>query len=150
MWLDAALAYLHFSAIFLLFALLVAEMILFRGTLDAAAIRLLARVDLGYFASAGAVLVTGFLRLMFGAKGPDFYLSAWPIYAKLGLFLAVALISVGPTLRFMRWRKAVLHDPAWRPDGAERASVRRALMIELHLAALIPLVAVLMARGLGH
>jgi putative membrane protein len=150
MWLDAALAYLHFISIFLLFSFLACEAMLFRGPLDAAAIRLLGRVDLWYFGSAAAVLVSGFLRLMFGAKGPDFYLSAWPIYVKLALFVAVGLISVGPTMRFMRWRREVTHDPALRVSDAERASVRRTVMIEVHLAALIPLVAVLMARGLGH
>ena len=41
-----------------------------------------------------AALVTGFLRLTLGAKGADFYFSGWPIYAKLGLFLAVGIISV--------------------------------------------------------
>jgi putative membrane protein len=150
MGLDAALAYLHFISIFMLFSFLVAEVVLFRGPLDAAAIRLVGRVDLGYFGAAAAVLVSGFLRLMFGAKGPDFYLSAWPIYVKLALFVAVGLVSIGPTMRFMRWRREANHDPAWRVGDAERASVRRTVMIELHLAALIPLVAVLMARGLGR
>jgi putative membrane protein len=149
-WLDAILAYLHFTAIFLLFGFLVTEVILFRGPLDAASVRLLGRVDLWYFGSAVAVLATGLLRLVFGAKGPQFYLSAWPIYVKLALFLAVGLISVGPTLRFIRWRRLLERDPQWRVDDAERAKVRRAIMIEVHIAALIPLVAVIMARGLGY
>jgi putative membrane protein len=74
MWIDALLAYLHFTAIFMLFAFLAVETVLIRGALDAAAIRSLARADIFYFGSAIAVLVTGFLRLVFGAKGPDFYL----------------------------------------------------------------------------
>jgi putative membrane protein len=150
MWLDAILAYLHFSAIFVLFAFLCAELVLFRGPLDAWSIRLLGRLDLWYFGAAIAVLATGFLRLGFGPKGPDFYLSWWPIYVKLALFLAVGVISAGPTLRFMRWRRALDHDPAWRVDDAERRKVRRTIMIEVHLVALIPLVAVIMARGLGR
>jgi len=150
MWVDAVLAYLHFTAIFTLFGFLVAEAVLLRGPLDAWSIRLLGRLDLWYFGSAFAVLATGFARLGFGAKGPDFYLSAWPIYAKLALFLAVGIISVGPTMRFVRWRRALDHDPAWRVDDAERRHVRRTLMIEIHLAALIPLVAVIMARGLAR
>jgi putative membrane protein len=150
MWLDAILAYLHFSAIFTLFGFLVAEAVLLRGPLDAWAVRLLGRLDLWYFGSAIAVLATGFARMAFGAKGPDFYLSWWPIYVKLGLFLVVGMMSVGPTLRFVRWRRALDHDPGWRVDDAERRQVRRTIMIEVHLAALIPLVAVIMARGLAR
>jgi putative membrane protein len=150
MWLDAILAYLHFNAIFLLFAFLVAEIVLFRGPLDPWVIRLLGRLDLWYFGSALVVLATGFARLVYGAKGPDFYLSSWPVYVKLALFIAVALLSVWPTMRFIHWRRMLEHDGGWRVPDAERAKVRRMLMIEVHLAALIPLVAVIMARGLGR
>ena len=149
LWLDAGLAYLHFTAIILVFAFLTVEVVLMRGTLEAAAIRLLGRVDLWYFGSAIAALATGFLRLVFGAKGADFYLSAWPIYVKFGLFLAVAVISVQPTLTYVRWRRALDHDAGWRVPDGERARMRRYLMMEVHLAALIPLFAVIMSRGLG-
>jgi putative membrane protein len=68
---------------------------------------------------------------------------------KVGMFLAVAVISVQPTLTFIRWRGMLDHDPAWRVDDAERSRMRRYLMIEVHIAAFIPLFAVIMARGLG-
>ena len=76
-------------------------------------------------------------------------MGSWPFYAKLALFLAVGLISIQPTLSFMRWRRS-LDDPAWKLPEAEQRRVRRLLMIEVHLAALIPLFAVVMARGLGR
>jgi putative membrane protein len=150
MWLDAILAYLHFTAIFLLFSFLVVETMMMRGALDAPAVRLLGRVDLWFFGSALATLVTGFSRLVWGAKGPDFYLSSWPLYVKLALFVAVGVISVGPTLGFIRWRRMFERDPAWTVPDAERRRVRRLVMIEVHLAALIPLAAVIMSRGLGR
>jgi len=150
MVIDAILAYLHFTAIFLLFAFMTVEIVMMRGALDRAAVRLLGRVDLWYFGSAIAALVTGGLRLGFGAKGADFYLSSWPIYVKVGLFLAVGLISIQPTMTFSRWRRAFEHDPAFAVGDAERKRVRRFLMIEVHLAALIPLFAVIMARALGR
>jgi putative membrane protein len=150
MWLDATLAYLHFSAIFLLVAFMAIELLLIRSALEERAVRLLGRIDVFYFGAAMAVLVTGFLRLVFGAKGPDFYLNAWPIYVKLGLFIAVAVVSISPTLTFIRWRRALDHDPAWRVPEDERIKVRRLLLIQLHLAALIPVFAVVMSRGLGR
>jgi putative membrane protein len=148
MWLDALLAYLHYIAIFILFGYLFVEAMILKGTLDAPSIRRLGRLDLIYFGAAIAVLVTGFLRLVFGAKGPDFYLSAWPVYAKIGLFLLVGIISVTPTLNFIKWRRYLDHDSAWRVPEGEHRRMRKLVMIELHLAGMIPVFAVIMARGL--
>jgi putative membrane protein len=147
---DALLAYLHFTAIFILFSFLAVQLVLLRGPLDARLIRLLGRTDLWYFGAAAAVLVTGFLRLAFGAKGAEFYLGQWPIYVKIGLFLAVGMLSVYPTLAYVRWRRSLDHDPAWALPEAQRRSVRRLVMVEIHLAALIPAFAVVMSRGLGR
>jgi putative membrane protein len=150
MWLDAVLAYLHFIAIFLLFAFLTVQAVLIRRPLDPATIRLLGRMDLWYFGSAMAVLATGFARAIFGAKGADFYFSGWPIYAKIGLFLTVGIISVIPTLTFIRWRRMLDHDAAWQVPEVEQKKTRRLVMIEVHLAALIPVFAVIMSRGLAR
>jgi putative membrane protein len=149
MWLDAVLAYLHFTAIFLLFAFLTVQAVLLRTPLDERGVRLLGRMDIWYFGSAAAALITGFLRAGAGAKGGDFYFGSWPIYVKIGLFLAVGIISVYPTLAFIRWRRAREHDPGWAVPAGEQARIRRLVMLEVHLAALIPVFAVIMARGLG-
>ena len=150
MWLDALLAYLHYIAILVLVGFLAAEMVLLRGDLDARAIRLLGKVDVVYFGSAMAALATGFLRLVFGAKGADFYMNAWPFYVKFALFVAVGIVSIQPTLAFIRWRRMLDHDPAWPVADAERKRVWRMVMIEVHLAAMIPVFAVVMSRGLGR
>jgi putative membrane protein len=150
MWLDAALAYLHFIAIFTLFAFMSVQLVLVKGVLDARVVRTLARMDLWYFGSAIVVLTTGFLRATLGAKGPDFYFNAWPIYAKIALFIVVGVISVKPTLTFIAWRRAYERDAAWHVPEAEQARVRRLLLLEIHVAALIPVFAVIMSRGLGR
>ncbi len=149
MWLDAVLAYLHYTAIFILFAFLTVEVTLLRNRPEAATIRLLGRVDLFYFGSAIVTFATGLLRLVWGAKGADFYLGSWPFYVKVALFVAVGLLSLAPTLAFVRWRRMLEHDPAWQVPEGERAKMRRILMIEVHLAAMIPVFAVVMSRGLG-
>ena len=150
MWLDAVLAYLHFTAMFLLFAFLTVQVILIRQPLDMRTVRLLGRMDILYFSSAMATLVTGFLRATVGAKGADFYFNAWPIYAKIGLFLAVAVVSVKPTMTFIRWKRMYERDGAWQVPVDEQAAMRRLIMVEVHLAALIPIFAVIMSRGLGR
>lgn len=150
MVLDAVLAYFHYAAIFVLFGYMVAEAVMLRGTLDAERIRRLGRIDLVYFGAAIAVLATGFLRAVFGAKGADYYFSWWPIYAKIGTFLLIALISVVPTLAYIRWRRMLDRDPAWSVPIDEQKRMRRFVMVQLHLAAVIPVFAVIMARGLGR
>jgi len=52
MWLDAILAYLHYSAIFLVFGFLTVEVMLVRQPVDARSAVLLSRCDLWYLGSA--------------------------------------------------------------------------------------------------
>jgi putative membrane protein len=59
-------------------------------------------------------------------------------------------MSVYPTLAFVRWRRALDHDPAWQVPAAEHRRMRALVMAEVHLAAVIPVFAVIMARGIGR
>ena len=146
---DALLAYLHFSAIFILFAFLTAEAMVLRNPLDAVAVKLIARIDIWYFAAAFLTLASGVARLVWGVKGAGFYTANPMFHAKALLFIAVASLSVPPTMQYLRWTKRVRADPAYLVPETERTSARRLVMIELHVASLLPLFAVLMARGIG-
>lgn len=146
---DALLAYFHFSAIFILFAFLTAEAMVLRNPLDAAAVKLIARIDLWYFAAAFLTLASGVARLVWGAKGAGFYTANPMFHAKALLFIAVASLSVPPTMQYLRWAKLAKADAAFVAPESERARARRLVMIELHVASLLPLFAVLMARGIG-
>ncbi|HEY2627596.1 MAG TPA: DUF2214 family protein [Usitatibacter sp.] len=150
MWLDATLAYLHFISIFVLFSYLIVELVTIKGEMDEAAIRRIARADIIYFLAAMLVLGTGMLRLTFGAKGPDYYLEWWPIYAKVGTFVVIGVLSYFPTRTYIRWKRLVIQDPGFKVPPEEQRTVRRIIMVELHLAALIPVFAVIMSRGLGR
>lgn len=146
---DALLAYAHFISIFATFGMLCAELVLCRGPLVAAQVQRLARIDIAYFACAMAVLASGALRLFFGAKGSSFYLHNPVFHAKLGLFILVGLISVPPTRRFIAWRRRLRVDAQATVTIAEAKSAARFVHLELALLAAIPLLAVLMARGVG-
>jgi putative membrane protein len=150
MWLDAVLAYLHFISIFLLFGYLIVELVTIKGELDAAAIRRIARADIIYFLAAMLVLLTGMLRMGLGAKGPDYYLAWWPIYAKVATFFVIGVLSYFPTRTYIRWKRLLSEDSAFKVPPEEQRKVRRIIMVELHLAALIPVFAVIMSRGLGR
>lgn len=147
MWTDAILAYLHFAAIFALVWFFAKEWTLLRAGAAALDTQRLVRADAGVGALAGSVLATGALRAVWGAKGWAFYAHNPVFHLKVGLFVLVGLLSIAPTRAFLRWHRARRADPAYRVPEAEWRAVRRWLMIELHLVALIPLAAVLMARG---
>jgi putative membrane protein len=148
-WIDAILAYLHFAAIFTLLWFLAKEWTLLKAGAAHIDARRLALADLGYFLAAIAVLGTGLGRALAGAKPWAFYAGNPVFHVKITLFVLVGLVSIKPTRVFLRWRRAAAADPAFRIDEREWRLVKRLLMIELHLVALIPLAAVLMARGIG-
>jgi putative membrane protein len=150
MALDATLAYLHFAAILALAGFLVAEAMLLRGDLGRRDVTALSRTDVGYFIAAGVALATGVARVFFGAKGVGFYVGSPVFWTKVALFVAVALVSIKPTIAFGRWRRAARDAAGYSVSPAEVQSARRLVLVELHLLALLPLAAVLMARGIGH
>lgn len=146
---DALLAFAHFGAIFLLVTFLAAEAVVLRPGLTGGALRRVGIYDLVYFVSAMAALATGLARLFYGAKGVDFYLPNPWFHAKMTVFVLIALCSLPPTLRFQRWRKQARANPGFAPGPDEIKAARRWVMIEAHLLILLPLCAVMMARGIG-
>ena len=143
---DLGLAAFHHLLVFGLVAMLVAEAVLLRGPLAADTIPRLAKLDAGYGLCAGLLLVVGLARVFHGVKGPDFYLHNPYFHAKIGAFLLVGLLSLLPTMRFLRWRKAQRANPGFVPDAAQLASLRTILRIELALLAAIFVLAAAMAR----
>ncbi len=146
---DALLAFLHFTAIFLLVTLMAAEAVVLRPDMTPATVRRLSLYDLFYFISAMVVLATGLLRLFYGAKGVDFYLHNPWFHAKMTVFVLIALSSLPPTFTFAKWRKQAQKLSDFVPTPAEIKRARRWVMIEAHAFVLLPLCAVLMARGIG-
>jgi putative membrane protein len=149
MWLDAILAYLHFMAIFGLFATLMYEVILLKRGVASLDVETLALTDRKFGIQAVVVLVTGALRVGFGVKGAAFYMHNPVFHLKIGLFVLAALISIAPTIAFLRWRKARRADPSWRVPEPEWQRARKLVRLEMIIIALIPLAAVIMSRGLA-
>ena len=103
---EALLAYAHLLAILTLVVFLASEAALCRPEwLNALTVERLARVDGIYGLASGLVLVTGLARVFMGAKGSSWYWSNPLLWTKLGLFAVIALVSIKPTITFIRWRK---------------------------------------------
>lgn len=141
MWTDALLAYIHFAAIFAMIWFLSREWTLLRTGAGAVDVERIARADAGYGALAVVVVLSGALRAAYGLKGWAFYVHNPAFHLKITLFVLVGLLSILPTLAFLRWRR--VPETEWR-------AARRWILVELHLLALIPLAAVVMARGMIH
>ena len=146
---DLILAILHHLLAFSLLGLLFAEFTLVRPGLGGETLRRVAMFDRFYGAFAGLLIVVGVLRVIYGLKGPDYYLGLWSFWAKMAAFLAVGLLSIPPTLRIMAWSKAARSDPAFIIPETEIRRVHAWLGAELLLFTLIPIFAALMARGVG-
>jgi putative membrane protein len=147
---EPVVTYLHYLSMIFIGAFLTVELVLCRPGLSAAHVRLLPRLDVAYFAAALLALATGLLRVFFFAKGWPFYAPNPIFWVKMALYLAVALTSISPTIAFIRWSRALGAGSAPLPAADDVARVRRLVHIELGLLALIPLMAVLMARGIGR
>lgn len=143
---DLTLAAFHHLLFFGLISMLVTQSVLLSRPIDAAALKRLGGVDRGYGITAGLLLVVGFTRVFHGIKGYDFYMHNPWFHAKIGVFLLVAVLSIWPTLRFLRWRKALKADPAFVPSASEVAGLSRIVRFELMLVAVIFVLAAAMAR----
>lgn len=144
---DAVLASAHHLLAFGLLGVLAAEFALIRNgpVGDAAWLKRLGRLDLAYGLVAGVLVVVGIARVALSPKTPGFYLHNPFFWAKMAAFLGVALMSVPPTVAFIRWRR----PGAAAPSTQAVAGVRRWLALELCLFAAIPVLAALMARWAG-
>lgn len=125
---DTILAILHHLLVFGLTIMLATQLALARPGLPAGDVRRLSGVDAGYGATAALILVVGLVRVWFGAKGADYYVdNAW-FWAKMAAFAGVGLLSIPPTVAFIRWRRAQRAAEDALPAPSAVAQVRRYLV----------------------
>lgn len=136
--------YFHYLGMALLFAALLLEAALFQPRLDGRTLRKLVAADALYGLAAAAVLLTGLLRVFIFAKPAAYYGHNFLFHIKVTLFVVVFLLSIRPTLVFLKHRKAGLDEVVELP-----ASVGHLIRIELLLLAIIPMLAVMMGHGYG-
>jgi putative membrane protein len=146
---SSLFAFLHHLAAFAMVAALVLELVLLRGPLTAWSAKRILVADAIYGASAGVLLAAGLLRVFFYEKGFGYYVNSVPFLAKMGLFIAVGVASIYPTIRFLSWRGALKQGRAPELAEAEQRRLRGVVHFELAAVVLIILCAALMARGVG-
>jgi putative membrane protein len=146
---DLSLAIVHHLLIFLLAGVLAFEIGIIRYKHEREDILRVASVDNWYGILAVAIVVVGFSRAIFAAKGWAYHETNGFFWAKIAAFVAVALLSIIPTIQIIRWRRALTADSAFLPAASDIAGVRRFLWAQAVVFALIPAFAAAMARGYG-
>ena len=134
---------LHFAAIFVFAGALIVENMAIKPQISGEDARNLAKVDAVCGMSAVLVLAFGLTLWLWVGKPAEFYSSNPLFHAKVGLFLFMAICAVAPTLFFLKHRKS-------QENTIEVPAILRLLLkFQLVLLAIIPLLALLMARGIG-
>lgn len=141
---DILFRYLHFLSFILLCGSLMAENLLIRKSMTRRELATLARVDGLFGMSAMTALGAGLLLWFAYGKGFAFYAKNPVFHAKLTLFLIVGLLSIRPTVFFLKQRKGNPSDTVPVPPA-----VLNLVRIELIVALAIPLLAVMMVKGIG-
>ena len=141
---EVVISYLHYLGFAAMAAALVLELVLFRTEVPGAVARRLARVDAGYGASALIVLVSGLMRLFVFGKPVAYNMKNGLFHEKITLFVVMLLMSIYPTIKFIRNRNAPVDGKAVYPGA-----VGVLMKIQLLMLLVIPMLAVMMARGYG-
>ena len=149
MTLDFILASLHHLLMLAIAAVIAFEIATIRGGMTREQVLRIARVDLSYGAFAAALVIVGFARAIFAAKGWAYYSVNGMFWAKIGAFALVGVISIVPTITILHWRRAAARASTFVPTLIEIDKVRRALWAEAAVFPFIPIFAAAMARGYG-
>jgi len=131
--LDLVLEFIHHLAVFGIVGTLAAEFVMLAPGVGGVRLQRLA----------------GFARVIWGDAGWDFYVLNWVFWTKIVLFVIVGLLSVPPTIAIARWRRDAKADPSFAIPADGVARLRRFFIAEFAVLAAIPIVAAIMARGIG-
>ncbi len=146
---HSIMASLHHLAAFTVAATLIYEFVAYRKGLGIEEARRIQRVDLAYGISAGLVVLVGLLRVFFFEKGANFYTHNPMFWIKMSLFVLIGLLSIYPTVRFIKWNSFLSVGQAPEIPSDEFKRIRLLLSLELIGLILILFAAPAMARGIG-
>lgn len=144
MTLELIVRYFHFISIFGIVSSLVAEHLFLEDSLSRKTIKRLHIIDNIYGVSAILMLATGFTMWFAVGKPAEFYTSNGIFHAKVGLAIIMGILSIWPTVFFFKQKKGDLTEVIPVPK-----KIKMMIRMELLIVFLIPLLAVLMAKGIS-
>lgn len=139
---DIFIRYAHFLGIMILSSCLFAEYLLISREVALKQFKKIMVIDAIFGMSALMILIAGLL-LWFYVGVSEYYTTNWIFHLKLTLFVLIALLSIYPTVFFLRNRTR--QDDSITIPKAVITLIR----LEMLLLFMVPLCAVFMARGYG-
>lgn len=140
---EVLIRYFHFASILVLYAALTSQHVFAKPVVDADIMRRLRILDITYGVAAVIVLGCGLSLWLWVGKPAEFYSANWIFHLKVGLFVATGLASIIPTKFFLSQRNNA------QPEIHIPKRVINMIRLELTIVIILPLLAVLMARGTG-
>jgi putative membrane protein len=149
MWTNAIAAYLHYLSLGLIFASLTTELLTLKQELTNKEAWRILIADTIYGIAGITILVTGILRVLYFEKGSEFYTHQPVFWMKISVFIVVGLLSLYPTISFLMWIKSLRAEKPPEVSHEKIKTLKTIVHIELLGFSLIPLLASMMARGIG-
>jgi putative membrane protein len=119
-----------------------------RRPLDSHGIRRVLAADAWWGIAAVLWIGSGLWRLFGGEeKGTAYYFQNHVFWTKMGLFLLILVLEIGPIITFTRWRRQVAQGVL--PDLSSAPRIARVSVIQAVLVVLMVFAATAMARGYG-
>jgi putative membrane protein len=145
MTMEIILRYLHFISVFAIVGALVSEHLLLKSTLSREEILRLSKIDGVYGLAVLSLLGVGMTLWLGGIGKPTEFYSSNPIFhIKLTLFVVIGLLSIYPTVFFIKQAKG---------DPIEMVAIPKTIFwmvrFELLILLIMPILAGLMAKGIG-
>lgn len=141
---DILVRYLHFVSLILLMAAVFCQHLLLKKSMTRAEIGRVQRLDIVYLITAIVVLLTGFAQWLWVGKPAEFYSKNPVFHTKITLFLVVGILSIVPSIFLSKNKKG---DPGETVEVPKK--IVMFIRLELLLLFLMPLLASLIARGVG-
>lgn len=148
MWLSAITAYFHYVSIGVIFAALAIEFFTLKEELNLKEAWRILWADSAYGLAAIVILTTGILRVLYFAKDTTYYLNNPVFWVKIILYLLVGLVSLYPTISFLKWIKSLMEKKAPEITINQYKRLKGIIIFELVGFSIIPLFASMMARGI--
>ncbi len=146
---SASVAYIHYLSFMVCFGALIYERISLKPNLNRSEAIYIILADVIYGIAGLALLVSGIYRVIKFGQGSDFYTQNPIFWTKIIIFALVGSISLYPTITYVLW--AIPLSKGNLPQLTKNMVSRLVLIINIELIgfASIPLLATLMARGVG-
>lgn len=149
MWSNYLITYLHYLSIIFLTGSLFVELFLIKQTILKDQLKKLTVVDGIYGISSVVLVTTGLLRVFYFGKGDAYYFANWVFILKFSLFILVGLLSIYPTVLFLKLNKKLKKSTESSIEIPRFSLIKGIVISEILIVLIIPLLATLMAQGVG-